>query len=77
MSKNVEKLGEIAELMEALGSDAEKDPENFVDNDGNPIKMKKKKNKMCTHIQQKKFYKEDGVDMKTKDKYYVDATIVR
>ena len=77
MQKNVEKLGEVAELMEALGSDAEKDPDALIDNDGNPIRMKKKKSKMCTHVQQKKLYKEDGIDMKTKDKYYVDAHIAR
>jgi hypothetical protein len=54
--KNVEHLGEINELYEALGSDADKDPEAFVDNDGNPMKIKKKKTKMCEHVFQKKFY---------------------
>jgi len=34
--------------------------------------MKKKKLKMCESIQKKKTYKEDGIEMKTKDKYYVD-----
>jgi hypothetical protein len=43
-------LNEINELIEAMGSDAEKDPDAFLDNDGNPIKMKKKKVKMCESI---------------------------
>lgn len=77
MTTNKEKLAEIHELMEAMGSDAEKDPEAFVDNDGNPIKMKKKKVKMCESIQKKKTYKEDGIEMKTKEKYYIDNHLTK
>jgi hypothetical protein len=58
MQKNVERMAEIAELYEVLGSDAEKDPEACIDNDGNPIKMKKKKNKMCENIYQKRTHPE-------------------
>jgi uncharacterized protein (UPF0305 family) len=47
ITKNKEKLAEVHELLEALGSDAEKDTADLVDNDGNPIKMKKKRVKMC------------------------------
>ena len=72
ITKNKDKLAEIHELLDGLGSDAEKEQENLVDNDGNPIKMKKKKVKMCESIQKKKTYKEDGIEMKTKGKYYVD-----
>jgi len=61
ITKNKEKLAEVAELLEALGSDAEKDTDALVDNDGNPIKMKKKKVKMCESIQKKKMYKEDNI----------------
>ena len=50
IKKNVEKLAEINELYEALGSDADKDPDAFVDNEGNPIKMRKKKKQMCSNI---------------------------
>jgi len=69
--KAVDHLGEINELYEALGSDADKDPEAFVDGEGNPMKVKKKKTKMCEHVFQKKYYHEDGVEMKTKDKHYI------
>lgn len=49
IKKNVEKLGDLAEIYEALGSDADNniDPEAFVDNEGNPIKTRKKKKVMC------------------------------
>lgn len=77
ITKNKEKLVEINELLDALGSDAEKDPDAMIDNDGNPIKMKKKKVKMCESIQKKKTYKEDGIEMKTKDKYYIDTHLVK
>jgi hypothetical protein len=52
ISKNLEKLGEIQELMEALGSDVdmEKDAEAFVDNEGNPLRVKKKKKKICEKV---------------------------
>ena len=36
ITKNKDKLAEVHELLEALGSDAEKDTEALVDNDGNP-----------------------------------------
>ena len=38
--------------MEALGSDAdmEKDAEDFVDNEGNPLRVKKKKKKICEKV---------------------------
>ena len=38
--------------MEALGSDAdmEKDSEAFVDNEGNPLRVKKKKKKICEKV---------------------------
>lgn len=77
ITKNKEKLAEVNELLEALGSDAEKDTDALVDNDGNPIKMKKKKVKMCESIQKKRTYKEDNIEMKTKDKYYMDCTLVK
>lgn len=48
--KKKEKLVEVNELLEAMGSDAEKDPDAFVDNDGNPIKMRKKRVKMCESV---------------------------
>ena len=69
MQKNVERMGEIAELYEVLGSDAEKDPEACIDNDGNPIKMKKKKNKMCENIYQKRTHPEPEL----KGKKYVEV----
>jgi hypothetical protein len=46
LNKRIEKLNEANELFEAMGSDADKDPEAFVDNEGNPIKMRKKRTKM-------------------------------
>lgn len=75
IQKNVERLGEINELYEMLGSDADKDPEACIDAEGNPIKMKKRKHKMCENIYQKRYYKEDGIEMKTKDKHYIDTVI--
>lgn len=77
MQKKVEKLGELKEMMDAYGSDAENQADNFVDNDGNPINFQKPKLKMCPNIQKKRTYAEDGVDMKTENKYYVDAKISR
>ena len=52
IQKNVEKLNEVKELYDALGPDADKDAEAFVDNDGNPIKYKKKITTMCENIYQ-------------------------
>lgn len=75
LQKNVEKLGEVAELYAALGSDADKDPEAFVDNDGNPMKVKQKKSKMCEHIYQKKFYEDEDIKMKTKDAYHIKTVL--
>lgn len=49
IQKNVEKLGEVAELMEALGSDAEKETD-LIDNEGNPIKIKKKRTQICEYV---------------------------
>lgn len=74
---NVEKLGQVAEMLEQLGSDADKaDAEDLIDPDEeNPIKLKKKKRTMCENVQKKKYWKEDGIDMKTmtgEDKYWVD-----
>ena len=64
-------MGEINELYEALGSDAEKDPDAFVDNEGNPIKVRKKKKAMCESIFLKKVYAEEDIEMKSSDKYYI------
>ena len=38
--------------MEALGSDAdmEKDADAFLDNEGNPLRVKKKKKKICEKV---------------------------
>lgn len=79
---NVEKLGQVAEMLEQLGSDADKaDAEDLIDpDDENPIKLKKKKKTMCETVQKKKYWKEDGIDMKTmkgEDKYWVDANYTR
>ena len=32
---------------------------------------------MCQSVQKKKTYKEDGIEMKTKDKYYIDNTFTK
>ena len=77
IQKKVEELTEINELYEALGSDAEKDAEGMLDNDGKPIKIRKKKTKMCDANYKKAAYKDDGIEMKKKkdggDKYYVNV----
>ena len=39
--KKVEEYGNIWEQMEAYGSDQDQDQMDFVDNEGNPIKLKK------------------------------------
>ena len=79
IQKNVERLGEIAELYEMYGSDADKDPAQCVDAEGKPIIMKKRKHKMCENIYQKRYYKEEGIEMKpTKkgnDKHYIETVI--
>ena len=53
IQKNLEKLGEVYEIMEAMGSDVdpEEEAEAFVDNDGNPLKVRRKKKKICDKIQ--------------------------
>lgn len=57
----------------------------------NPIKYKKKKKTMCESIQKRKYYKDEGLDMKRTitvkendvvekkevDKYYIDNKYVR
>jgi len=50
LQKRIEKLGEVNEMYEAMGSDADKDPEAFVDNEGNPLRVRKKRTKMCENI---------------------------
>lgn len=50
IKKRAERLGEINEVYEALGSDADNDPDNFLDSNGNPMKIRKKKKKMCNTI---------------------------
>jgi hypothetical protein len=73
IKKNVEKMGELAEIYEALGSDAEKEgaAEAFVDNEGNPIKTRKKKKVMCDQIYKKNRYADDNIEMKKEDKHYI------
>lgn len=39
--KKVEEYGNIWEQMEAYGSDQDQDQMDFVDNEGNPIKLKR------------------------------------
>jgi len=46
----VEKLNEIQEIIEGLGSDVENPPDDLEDNDGNPIKLPKKKRTMCENV---------------------------
>ena len=68
----------MAELLEQLGSDADKaDAEDLAAefDEDNPIKIKKQKKTMCENVQKKKLWKEDGIDLKTikgDDKHYVD-----
>lgn len=51
-------MNELAEIYDALGSDADKemDPDVFVDAEGKPIKARKKKKTMCETIYKKKTY---------------------
>ena len=64
--------------MDQLGSDADKaDAEELAAefDEDNPIKIKKQKKSMCEFVQKKKYWKEDGIDLKTtkgKEKYWVD-----
>ena len=48
-------------MYEALGPDADKDPDAFVDNDGNPLKFKKKVTTMCDNIYVQKKYKPEEI----------------
>ena len=82
--KNIEKLGEIAELHEAYGSDIDKEENQaaMVDSEGKPLRVKKKKTAMCEHIQKKVFYKDIGVTMagekdKADQRYYINAKYER
>ena len=75
IKKNVEKMNELAEIYEALGSDAEKEMENeaLVDSEGKPIKARKKKKTLCDNIYKKKVYADEKIEMKDKDKYFVET----
>jgi len=46
---------------------------DFVDSNGDPIKLKKQKKQMCENVQMRRTYKDDGIEMKTDKKYYVDT----
>lgn len=50
IQKNKDKLEEIKEQLEGMGSDAEKEGLKLEDADGNEIKMKKVRRKMCTSV---------------------------
>jgi len=56
IEKNKEKLDEIKEQLEGMGSDAEKEGIKLEDADGNEIKMKKVRKKMCTSVQRRVDY---------------------
>ena len=62
--------------MEAYGSDQDQQMD-FVDNEGNPIKLKKQKKTMCHNVQARKLYKDVGIEMATEKKYFVDTKFVR
>jgi hypothetical protein len=47
----------------------------LIDNDGKPISYKKPKKKICPNVQQKVLYADEGVNMITKDAYYISSTI--
>ena len=72
-------MGDVAEIYEAMGSDAEKDidPEAFVDNEGNPIRFRKKKKQMCECILKREKYADHDIQMKKEDKYFVDRNTER
>ena len=44
----------------------------MYDADGNAVKLPRKKTKICEHVQKKKLYKDEGIEMKTEDKHWVD-----
>jgi len=73
IQKNVTRLGEIQELIEVMGDDI--DPEACIDAEGNQIKWKKRKDKMCENIYQKRYYKDEDIEMKSKDKHYIETVI--
>ena len=56
IQKNKDKLEEIREQLEGMGSDAEKEGIKLEDADGNEIKMKKVRRKMCTSVQRRVDY---------------------
>ena len=74
--KKVEEYGNIWEQMEAYGSDQDQDQMDFVDNEGNPIKLKRQKKQMCEHVQKKRQYKDAGIET-IETKYYVDTKFQR
>lgn len=74
--KKVEEYGNIWEQMEAYGSDQDQDQMDFVDNEGNPIKLKKQKKQMCSNVQLRKNYKDEGIET-VETKYYVDTKFQR
>ena len=80
IKKNVEKLNEVQEILEAMGPDADKDPNAFEDADGNKIRYKRKVTTMCDNIYVHKKYKQEEIpkykDKKTgneKFKHYVEV----
>ena len=76
ISKKIEEYGNIWEQMEAYGSDQDQDQMDFVDNEGNPIKLKKQKKQMCENVQKKRQYKDANIDT-IETKYYVDTKFQR
>ena len=76
LAKNIEKLGEIAELQEAYGSDIDKEENagNLVDSEGRPLRVPKKRTKMCTYCMKKTLYKEEGIQMVDPEKKYYMTT---
>ena len=78
IKKNVEQLGQVAEVLDQLGSDADKaDLDDIAaDFEDGSIQIPRKKKTMCDKIQKKKYYmKEEEIPMKTmkgEDKYWVD-----
>ena len=61
------------------GSDAGNDPAQCIDAEGKPIIMKKRKHKMCENIYQKRYYKDEGIEMKEtkkgEGKHYIETVI--
>ena len=65
LSKNIERLGEIAELQDTYGSDIDKEENagNLVDSEGNPIRVPKKRTKMCPQVFKRVTYDSVGITM--------------